>query len=899
MARAFSPTSTFLPLLVSLLLLTACSREPDVAVVPPGATPATTNDPGIRESQAYLTETYARFRKAQVSNPAYHLHVDMQPGSAQFSGTATLSFDLAADNAAPVTIDFDSGTILSLTVNGATADYTFERWFITLPAAAFTAGSNTVKIDYQRPYATDGAGLHRFTDPEDGAEYFYSMLEPYDANRMFPHFDQPDLKAPLTLEVTAPAEWQIISNTRESVVVDQNGRKHWTFPATPLMASYAYALIAGPYVAWESDAAGIPLRLFARKTLAQYVVPDEWFVPTQESFAFYQQYFEIPYPFGKYDQIIVPDFNFGGMENVAAVTYNEQYVTRGEKSTSQRRTLASVIAHEMAHMWFGDLVTMQWWNGLWLNESFATYMANLELERASSFTNVWDSYFTREKLNAYTDDQLVTTHPIEVAVGSTADTLTLIDAITYGKGGSVLKQLPYFIGEENFRIGVRNYLQKYAYGNTSLDDFVNELSAASGINLDQWKQEWLYRSGVNTIQADFTCESDGENSTLTSLRLLQSVPTTTTADKDLRSQRTQIGFYRYTDNAMQLSSALPITYSGAVTPVEEAIGLPCPDLVLPNEDDWAYVKINLDNRSFATLNEHINDFTNPTTRIMLWQSLWDGVHDLNLTLPQYLDFALANVGAERDDNAARLVYVQLARAYAYFARFGDHEAELARIESVLFEQLAAAEAGSELQKIRYGAFVGSAHTPQALDYLQALLDGNEELEGLVIDQDKRWELIITLNRYLHEDYAARLQAEQQRDGSDQGQNSAFAAAAVRPLPETKAEWLAAILDMSGTYKLATLREVLAVLFPAEQMALLEPERERILAAIPIMNREASPEFLDDVPAELSPATCTQASVDRLAQANIDFAGMLPLVVKAYLVHHQNDSTCVGMKALAQ
>ncbi len=885
-------------LILSLLLLTACSPEPEVPAPPSGAITSA----GIRrEEQAHLTEAYARFRKAQISNPAYGVTIDLRQGSSDFRGVTTLTFDLAPDNTAPVTIDFDSGTIQSLTVNGVAVDYDYERWFIAVPAAAFTAGNNTVVIAYERPFATDGAGLHKFTDPEDGNEYFYTQFEPYDANRMFPHFDQPDLKATFALRVVAPAAWNVISNTRESAIVDATGLvaseelRQWDFAPTPLMSSYAFALIAGPYQMWTSDAAGIPLRLFARQTLAQYVVPDEWFIPTQEGFAFFQQYFEIPYPFGKYDQIIVPDFNFGGMENIAAVTFNERYVTRGEKSTAQRRNLASVIAHEMAHMWFGDLVTMQWWNGLWLNESFATYMANLELERASSFENVWDSFYTGSKLGAYTADQLVTTHPIENEVNSTADTLTIIDSITYGKGGSVLKQLPYFIGEENFRIGVRNYLQKHAYGNTTLDDFVNELAAASGMNLDQWKQEWLYRSGVNTVQADFTCDND----VLTSLRLLQSVPTTATADKDLRSQRIQIGFYRYTDNAMQMASALPFTYSGAVTDVAAAVGLPCPDLVLPNEGDWAYMKVNLDNRSFATLNEHINDFQNPTTRIMLWQSLWDSVNDLTLTLPQYLDFALANAGMETNDNVARLVFGHIGSTYSYFARFGGHEAELARIENFLFEQLQAAEPGTELQKIRYDAFVNRAHTPAALDYLQALLDETETLEGLPIDQDKRWDLVIALNRYLHEDYEERLEAETARDGSDQGMNNALAAHAVRPQPEVKAQWLATLMDKPDTYKLATLRSVLSVLFPSEQMALLEPERERILAAVPIMNAEAAPEFLDSVPSALVPATCTQESVDRLAQANTDFAAMQPLVVKAYLVHHQTDEACVRMKALVQ
>jgi aminopeptidase N len=849
----------------------------------------------LREAQPLLSESYARFRKAQVGNPAYALALDLQEGSTTFSGTVTISFDLAPGNTSPLTIDFDSGTVTELRINGASGSYDYDRWFISIPAAALVPGSNTVTVTYERPFATDGAGLHKFTDPENGEEYFYTNFEPYDANRLFPHFDQPNLKAPLTLEVVAPPAWQVIANTMESEIRNEAGRNHWIFPATAPLSSYVYAMHAGPYTVWQDNAGGIPLRLFARSALARYVVPEEWFVPTQQSFAFYQDYFEVAYPFGKYDQIIVPDFNPGAMENVGAVTFNERYVSRGVKSTAQLRSLASVIAHEMAHMWFGDLVTMDWWNGLWLNESFATYMANLELERASSFANVWDSFYTSSKLSAYAADQLVTTHPIELDVPSTADAFTNFDGITYGKGGSVLKQLPYLIGEENFRVGVGNYLRKYAYQNTTLDNFVDELAAASGIDLAEWKREWLYRSGVNTIQADFTCDAD----TLTSLRLLQSVPAVATADKDLRAQRTQLGLYRYTDDAMLLTAALPVTYSGAVTWVPEAVGQPCPDMVLPNEGDWAYMKINLDNRSFATLNERINDFSSPTTRIMLWQSLWDSVADANLALNQYLDFALNNIGQDQDDNVVRLVTGNLGSAFNYYSRFGGHDAEKARIEDFLFGQLAAAEPGSELQKIWYDSFVSRAHTPTALAWLAALLDGTETIAGLPIDQDKRWNIIVALNRYQHGDHAALLAAERARDPSDQGNNMALAADAIRPLPDVKATWFDTVLNRPDTYKVATLRYVMSNLFPPEQLALMEPYREPILAAIPALNATDALEYLSEFTSYFDTALCTPQSVARLAQANDEFAGLQPLVVKTFLIHHQQDERCVRLKGLVQ
>ncbi|MES2625743.1 MAG: aminopeptidase N [Pseudomonadota bacterium] len=842
-----------------------------------------------------LTAQYAQFRKSQVSNPVYHLKLDLQANSDEFTGTVDIGFDLADENVSPITLDFDSGQIQSLSVNGTALDPGFEHWFLTIPITALVSGNNSITITYTRPFANDGAGLHKFIDPENGEEYFYTNFEPYNANRLFPNFDQPNLKAPLTLEVTAPSSWQVIANTTESEVIDEGDSKHWIFPPTAPLSSYVYAMHAGPYTVWESNAGNIPLRLFVRNALAAFVKPEEWFVPTQQSFAFFQNYFEVPYPFGKYDQIIVPDFNPGAMENVGAVTFNERYISRGDKSTAQLRNLASVIAHEMSHMWFGDLVTMDWWNGLWLNESFATYMANLELEQASSFVNAWDNFYIGNKLSAYTADQLITTHPIELEVPSTADAFTNFDGITYGKGGSVLRQLPFLIGEENFRKGVSNYLKKYSYGNTTLDNFVDELASASGMDLQPWKQEWLYNSGVNTIQPDFTCDDN----LITSFRLLQTVPKLATADKILRSQRTQIGFYHYTDNQMIQSAAIPVMYSGSVTYVSEAIGLPCPDLALPNEGDWAFMKIKFDADSIQTLNEHINDFSNPTTRLMLWQSLWDSVDAGDLDLATYVAFVLDNLTNETDDNVVRHVNGTLSASFSYFSRFGDHEQEKANIEDFLFNQLEQAEPGSELQKIWYDNFVSHAHTSRALAYLAALLAETSIIEGLLLDQDKRWNIVVMLNRYYYSNYDELLAAEIVRDPSDQGQNMALAVEAVRPDAAIKDKWLDILIDAPQTYKLANMRTVMAYLFPDEQLALLEPKAERILAAIPLLNSTATEEYLGEFTGYMDAATCTPGSVSRLEKANREFANFKPLVTKSYLVHQQQDERCVRLKDVSR
>ncbi len=411
------------------------------------------------------------------------------------------------------------------------------------------------------------------------------------------------------------------------------------------------------------------------------------------------------------------------------------------------------------------------------------------------------------------------------------------------------------------------------------------------MNLDQWKQEWLYNSGVNTIQPDIICENDK----ITSFRLLQTVPKLATADKVLRSQRTQIGFYHYTDNQMIQSAALPVTYSGAVTYVAEAVGLPCPDLVLPNESDWAFMKIKLDAGSMQTVNEHINAFANSTTRLMLWQSLWDSVDAADLNLQDYLEFVLANLTEEKDDNVVRHVNGTLGSTFSYFSRFGGHEEQKARIEEFLFNQLQQAEVGSELQKIWYDSFVSRAHTPRALDYLGSLLAETVSIEGLPMDQDKRWDIVLRLNRFQYGDYDGLLVAERNRDPSDQGQNMALAAEAVRPDAAVKTKWLDTITNTPETYKLATMRTVLAYLFPDEQLALLEPQADRILAEVTTLNNEATEERLGLYTDYMDAATCTPASIARLAKANLEFANFKPLVTKSYLVHQQRDERCVRIK----
>ena len=848
-----------------------------------------------REQAPYLSHEYAKFRASQISDVDYVLSVALDEEAEEFSGDIDIQFTLAKNNSAPVTVDFNQGTIESIKLNGSAISWDYEKWFITLPADVFTRQQNTLSIQYRTPYATNGDGLHRFKDPKTGRVYVYTNFEPYDANRMYPHFDQPNLKASYTLDVLAPASWTVISAVRENKVVDSKGKKHWYFSASPKISSYIFPLHAGPFHVWEDTAGDIPLRLFARQEVAEFVKTDDWFTPTKQSFTFFNDYFELPYPFVKYDQIIVPDFNAGAMENQAAVTFNESYISRGKKTEAQRIRLANVIAHEMAHMWFGNLVTMNWWNGLWLNESFATYMANLELDRASDFENIWDIFYSRTKQWAYQTDQQVTTHPIELPVHTTAEAFTNFDGITYGKGASVLKQLPYYLGEENFRRGVANYLKKFAYQNTELEDFIGELGKAAGMNLDNWTQQWLYQPSLNMIRAEFTC-SDGK---ISQLQLQQSAPK---SFPTLREQRLQVGLYKLDKDLMKVVKYIPITIKGETTPIAAAKGVECPDLVYPNADDWGYVKIAFDPVSLKTLKQHINTFETEGMRLILWQNLWDSVRDIQIPVTEYVEFALANIRGEQNYKTVQQVSNSLSKAYSYLWRIDADQKRYAKqraaIESQFWSYTQQAKPGSDVQKIWFTRFVGVAHTETALNNIDQVLAGKLVLKNLVIDQDMRWSMVKRLNRFLYGNYAELLQAEAKADQSDRGSKQAIAAEVVRPDTQVKEKWLDVVTNSYKEYKLAELRLMLGHLFRTEQTKRIEPYSRRILAVIPALHKEAEENYVNAFSKMLSTATCTEQSVKRLNQIKDDMAKLSPILGKNFKIAHQEDERCVNIGTLA-
>ena len=888
-------------LTMSSVVLSACSPANNETTNTPieSQTKQLQLSPIFRDFNEALSADYASMRKKQISDVAYSLYFNIDHTKETYNGTSVIDFTIVKGNTSPVTVDFESGSVESVRVNGKVATFDYKKWFISIAASAFTTGKNKIEIVYNRPYSNDGSGLHRFKDPANGDVYLYSDFEPYSANKMFPHFDQPNLKATYKVNVDAPSHWQIISTTRETSITEKDGVKHWDFPVSAKISSYVFALHGGKYAVWEDTFHGkdgdIPLRLFARQSLAKYVKTDDWFTPTKQSFKFFNNYFEISYPFGKYDQVMAPDFNSGAMENVAAVTFNESFISRSDKTTKQRLSLADTIAHEMAHMWFGDLVTMDWWNGLWLNESFASYMAVLALEKGSDFDNVWDDFYTGFKQWAYSTDKSVNTHSIELPVATTSDAMTNFDGITYGKGASVLKQVPKYLGEENFRKGVSNYLKKFAYQNTTLDDFIGSLEEASNTDLTQWTQDWLYKAGVNTIEVSYQCNAGLISEFAINQTAPEKYPT-------LRQQRVNVGLFNYDNNTMALTNAIAVTYKGATTQVSELVGKQCPELVYPNLEDWGYVQVNLDKNSLTTLNKHINDFESPSLRLMLWQSLSDSVRDAKLSPATFVEFALENLEGEKDLSVIRSISGQLSGALGYLTTatrqgIANYDAKRNEVNDFYFAQLEKAKAGSDLQKLWYGRFVSTTRTPVQLNKLVAILDGKLSFEGLTIDQDKRWGLVRTLNHRTVGNYKERLTAEIKRDKSDLGAKNAILAEVLRPDAEIKAKWFDIIINNPDNLKLATLRYAMFGMFPGDQKALEAPYKDRILAHIEALNTQGNLKLLSAFAGSMLPTSCTSEGYKELGELVMQYKDMKPQVLKGVKRSHQEIGRCVKVLEL--
>jgi len=888
--------TTTLLAIFSTLLLVACGEQTATPIIDTNF-----DDYPIRPALDQLSQTEAIARKVRVSDVSYVMDIDLVSLADSYQGSVTASFTLT-DNDRPLEIDFTGGSVNGVVVNGEMLESDYNGYFVTLPPSALVAGHNEVLIEYSHPFDQDGTGLHRFVDPEDDRTYLYTYLWPYYSNRLFPNFDQPDLKATYELTVRAAADWQVISSTTEDSIARDGETRVWHFPQSEKFSSYIFSLHAGPFQIWEDMAGDVPIRLMARQSLSEYVAVEEWMTYTKSGLAHYRDYFDIPYPFAKYDQVIVPDFLIGAMENVAAVTFSESYVDRGASNRFNSQRRAGTILHEMAHMWFGDLVTMSWWNGLWLNESFATLMSSIAVSQATEFDDLWHDFYLSENLTAISADNAVSTHPIEVPVVSTNDFFNVFDAITYDKGASVLNQLSHYIGREDFRLGVSSYLKEHSWENTELDDFMRSLSEQSGINLDPWAQDWMYQAGVNTIEARFSCDSSG----ISSFAILQTVPDD---HPTLRDQRVQLGLFTTADNgAIQLDTAIPIEIFGAETQVPEALGLACPDLALPNYEGWGYTQMSLDEVSMDTI---INDgalerIDDPLMRSMIWTALFDAPGNSQMENSTLLETLINSLPLEDNDRIIRQTMAALVGNLNLLERLGGEFAnELAeygpRAERQLWQQISAGVSDTNESQslstlnLRLSRYMGLARSNEALTNLANLLDGSNTIRGLNLGQNQRWSIIQRFTARGHENARGLLAAEQQRDPSDAGRRSAIAAEAALPDLAIKQEWVDRILDTDNPLPLSNLRAAIGSIFPTGQEALQVALLPQLTANLSDLATSRDNYFQQSYGRDLFSGVCGEQGLQILSTAISDREAIGATLYRFMSENEQRAADCISLR----
>jgi aminopeptidase N len=805
-----------------------------------------------------LTRVQADERSATVRVDRYRIALDVTDGSGgpaerTFRSRTTVTF--SAQDGASTFIDLIASKIHSAVLNGEAVDVSGydESTGIALPSLK---ESNELTIDADCVFSHTGAGLHRFVDPSDDAVYLYTQFETADAKRVFACFDQPDLKAEFDFSVTAPEDWQVISNGAE---VSRDGLTR-TFATTPRMSTYLAALVAGPYAKWEDsysdDHGEIPLGIYCRASLAEFMDEERLFRETKQGFEYYHRHFGMPYAFGKYDQLFVPEFNAGAMENAGAVTFLEDYVFRSKVTRASYERRAETVLHEMAHMWFGDLVTMRWWDDLWLNESFATFASVLCQAEATEYVNAWTTFANAEKTWAYRQDQLPSTHPIAADIPDLHAVEVNFDGITYAKGASVLKQLVAYVGLEPFLEGLRAYFKKHAFGNATFGDLLRALEDSSGRDLSDWGAQWLKTTGLNILRPEFSVDADGK---FTSFAVLQEGAEPGAGET--RTHRLAIGVYDEDDSGKLVRvQRVETDVEGSRTEVPDLVGQRRGQLVLVNDDDLTYCSLRLDDESLRVLTERIGDIAEPLPRTLAWSAAWEMTRQAELRARDYIALVQQGIGAETEVGVVQRLLLQAQTALSSYAdpQWAEQTGRAAFADRLL-ELARAAEPGSDHQLAFVNALLSSKLEDRHTEVVAALLDGNpadQGLLGLTVDTDLRWRLIQSLaaNGVIDADSPAtpRIEEEALRDRTAAGARQSAAAATSRPQLAVKEEaWEKVMGDASLSHTL--MRAVIAGFSGPGQSALLEPFVDRYFDSIASIWENRSSEVAQTIAVGLYPS----------------------------------------------
>jgi aminopeptidase N len=779
-----------------------------------------------------LTRDEAAERARILRVQSYQVELDLTGEESTFGSVTTVRFSCGSPGSGSF-IDLTAPGVSEMTLNGQElARAAFDGNRIALPALA---EANELTVRATCAYSRTGEGLHRFTDPVDKGVYVYSDLETFDAHRIFACFDQPDLKSTFEFTVRCPDTWLVISNLAPDSAGDPGGPgvRRWHFPATPAMSTYITHVSAGPFHEARSEHDGIPLGIYCRESLASYLDADEIFEITRQGFDYYHDAFGVRYPFGKYDQIFEPEYKAGAMENAGAITFKESYVFRSRVTESARELRAVTILHEMAHMWFGDLVTMRWWDDLWLNESFATWASNVAQADATRWPNAWTTFSQGEKAGAYRQDQLPTTHPIAADIPDIAAVEVNFDDITYAKGASVLRQLVAYVGQENFLAGVRDYFRRHAWGNATLADLLDALERASGRELAGWSKAWLETAGVNTLRPRYQVDTNGA---FTEFAVVQEAPQDHPV---LRPHRIAIGLYDRVADVLTRRRRLELDVSGERTEVPDLIGESRPDLILVNDDDLTFAKLRLDQHSLRALAAGIGDFADPLPAALCLAAAWDMCRDAEMPARDYVALAMSAVPAITEITVLQMT---LARAVAAVRRFADpawRPAGLAHIAAAVRSLLLGAEPGSDIQLAFAHALASVATADADLELLAGLLGHLVVIDGLAVDTDLRW---LLLSRLVSRGAAGpdAIEAEHDRDRTDAGDR--YAELCLAAIPDRQAKEGAWARLTSGELNGATMREVLHGFESADQEDLIAPFAPRFFDVVAGIWRNWGPDM---------------------------------------------------------
>ncbi|MER5749914.1 aminopeptidase N [Streptomyces sp. NPDC002088] len=827
-----------------------------------------------------LTRDEARERAALLSVDGYDVSLDLRSAVGDgeggrdgeprtFRSVTTLRFRCNEPGTTSFA-DLIAPSVTAVSLNGKDLDpgAVFDGSRILLEDLA---ADNELVVDAQCAYSRTGEGMHRFVDPEDGEVYLYTQYEPADSRRVFANFEQPDLKAPFRFEVRAPEGWVVWSNGAGELTDGV-----WRFAETKPISTYITCVTAGPYhyvtdsysrTFADGTTLEIPLGALCRKGLAPYFDADDVFLVTKQGLDFFHDHFDYPYPFGKYDQAFVPEYNLGAMENPGLVTFREEFIFRGKVTQASYEGRANVILHEMAHMWFGDLVTMEWWDDLWLKESFADFMGAFSLVGATRFTDGWITFANRRKAWAYRADQLPSTHPITADIRDLQDAKLNFDGITYAKGASVLKQLVAYVGQDAFLEGARRYFKRNAYGNTRLGDLLSVLEETSGRDMAAWARSWLQTAGVNSLTPQVLLSAEGR---ITELAVLQEAaavldqPTPSAGHPELRPHRVAIGLYRRTaDGALERYARAEADVDGPRTVVAELAGAEAPELVLVNDDDLTYCKIRFDETSLDTLRAHLADITDPLARALCWSALWNLTRDALLPARDFVDLVLRFAGRESDIGVLQMLHAWAESALVHYVAPQWRETGERLLAEGALKELRLAEPGSEHQLAWARFFATVASGADELQLLQGLLEGTAEIGGLVVDQELRWAFLGPLAAHGAADESV-LAAELARDDTASGKRHQVRCLAARPSAAVKAQAWAQVVE-SDALSNALVEATIAGFVQPSQRELLAPYAEKYFAVIERVWRERSIQIGMDVVRGLFPSL--QDSAETLAAAD--------------------------------